>query len=104
MQSTSSTYWMAKMVYAGEGPFSPATRIGKALDGSETAFREQPIGAGPSNFHDLFDGIREPDPFLVVVTENEVHVGKMYPADPGILADVNQLMSKIEAARQTIVP
>jgi tetratricopeptide (TPR) repeat protein len=85
-----------QMIYEEQGPFCPAARLDKAMESSATGFRQVPIGAGPSNFHDLFDGIREPDPFLVASGQDDVHVGKMYAADPSILADVQALMTKID--------
>lgn len=87
-----------QIVYASGGPFSAAARFEKAMESSQTAFRKEPMGAHPANFHDLFDGLREPDPFLVVASQGDTHVGKMYPADESILEDVQELMAQIEAS------
>lgn len=85
-----------EMVYEQSGAFSAEERLRAAVEGSSTAFRHEPIGAGASTFHDLFGGRREPDPFLVVEDRGEVRVGKVYPADPGILEDAGALMQALE--------
>ncbi len=87
-----------EMAYTHEGAFGAGERLRKAMEGSETAFVHEPIGAGPSTFHDLFAGLRQPDPFLVVEQKGDVHIGKIYQADPAILADVQTLMEKMEKA------
>ncbi len=84
------------MVYAGKGPFGPAERLERAMAESKTAFRSEPIGAEPSAFHDLWNGLLAPDPFLVLVTEGDVQIGKPYAVDPALLADVESLLGSID--------
>jgi len=85
-----------EMVYAPEGEFSPARRLERAMDESEHAFRHEELGSQPSNFHDLFGGVREPDPFLVMVEAGDVRLGKPYQADPAILEELEKLLASIE--------
>jgi tetratricopeptide (TPR) repeat protein len=88
------------MVYAPEGAFSPAKRLERAMEDSTTAFRNEPIGTKPSGFHDLFGGVREPDPFLVVHVEGNVRYGKPYPADPDLLEELEKLLTGIQAPEE----
>jgi tetratricopeptide (TPR) repeat protein len=85
-----------EMVYAPQGPFSPAERLSRAMDQSIHAFRSEPLGTAASNFHELLGGMREPDPFLVMVEEGNVRTGKPYPADPAILEELASLLGNIE--------
>jgi tetratricopeptide (TPR) repeat protein len=83
------------MVYAPEGPFSPGMRLERAMQESSFAFRTEPLGAHPSNFHELAGGMREPDPFLVVVEEGNVRYGKPYAAEPELLEDLEALLGGV---------
>ncbi len=85
-----------EMIYAEDGAFSPAARMERAMAESVHAFRHEDIGSHPSNFHDLFGGVREPDPFLVMVTSGDVRLGKPYEADPEILEELEALLASIE--------
>lgn len=85
-----------EMVYEPGGEFSPRSRLERALGGSVHAFRSEGLGSHPSNFHDLFGGVRQPDPFLVMVTAGDVRLGKPYQADPAILEELEGLLSSIE--------
>jgi tetratricopeptide (TPR) repeat protein len=85
-----------EMIYAPEGTFSPARRLERAMDESDHAFRHEALGSHPSGFHDLFGGVREPDPFLVMVEAGDVRVGKPYQADPGVLEELEELLASIE--------
>ncbi|MBW2264335.1 MAG: hypothetical protein JRG91_20405 [Deltaproteobacteria bacterium] len=84
------------MIYAVKGPFSPSERLKRAMADSGHAFRHEPLGTHPSNFHDLFGGVREPDLFLVMVEAGDVRLGKPYQADPGVLMALEGLLASIE--------
>jgi len=89
------------MVYAGPGPFSPEQRLARAMEDSRTAFVSGPLGSGAGNYHDLFGGIREPDPFLVVTPgEGGAPGARMTEGDPSVIADMEELYSTISSPEE----